>query len=88
MSERTELTTSADTTPQWGAAETVKRGWRASPELRRGALGTVLLAFLGTAGRLAVPILVQQAIDTYGKLDAQRTGAAAPALPLSAWWWD
>jgi ATP-binding cassette, subfamily B, bacterial len=52
-----------DSTPAWGAFETVKRGWRASPELRRGGLGTVLLAFLGTGGRLSVPILVQQAID-------------------------
>jgi putative ABC transport system ATP-binding protein len=62
MSE-SAITPSADATPQWGAAETIKRGWKASPELRRGALGTVVLAFLGTAGRLAVPILVQQAID-------------------------
>jgi ATP-binding cassette subfamily B protein len=52
-----------DSTPAWGAFETIKRGWRASPELRRGGLGTVLLAFLGTGGRLSVPILVQQAID-------------------------
>jgi ATP-binding cassette, subfamily B, bacterial len=52
-----------DRTPVWGAFETVKRGWRASPELRRGAIWTVLLAFVGTGGRLAVPILMQQAID-------------------------
>jgi putative ABC transport system ATP-binding protein len=56
-------TPTSDGTPQWGALETMKRGWRASPELRRGAGVTVLLAFLGTGGRLAVPILVQQAID-------------------------
>jgi ATP-binding cassette, subfamily B, bacterial len=52
-----------DPTPVWGAFETVMRGWRASPELRRGAIWTVLLAFVGTGGRLAVPILMQQAID-------------------------
>ena len=52
-----------DGTPLWGAAETVRRGWRASPELRRGAALTVVLAFIGTGGRLAVPILIQQAID-------------------------
>ena len=52
-----------DGTPLWGAAETVRRGWRASPELRRGAGLTVVLAFIGTGGRLAVPILIQQAID-------------------------
>ena len=54
---------SGDGTPLWGAAETVRRGWRASPELRRGAGLTVVLAFIGTGGRLAVPILIQQAID-------------------------
>jgi putative ABC transport system ATP-binding protein len=47
----------------WGAWETVRRGWAASPELRRGAVGTLLLAFVGTAGRLVIPILVQQSID-------------------------
>ena len=41
----------------------MRRGWRASPELRRGAGLTVVLAFIGTGGRLAVPILIQQAID-------------------------
>ncbi len=63
MSAAPDRIEGADGTPMWGAAETVRRGWRASPELRRGALGTVLLAFVGTGGRLAVPILVQQAID-------------------------
>lgn len=53
----------SDGTPLWGAAETARRGWRASPELRRGAGLTVVLAFIGTGGRLAVPILIQQAID-------------------------
>ena len=67
-----EVRLDEDRTPLWGAFETVKRGWRASPELRRGALGTVLLAFLGTGGRLAVPILIQQAVDkgfVNGKVD-------------------
>jgi ATP-binding cassette subfamily B protein len=59
----TATVVASDGTPLWGAAETVRRGWHASPELRRGALITVLLAFVGTAGRLAIPILVQQAID-------------------------
>ncbi len=66
----TEAQVAADGTPLWGASETVRRGWRASPELRRGALLTVLLAFVGTGGRLAVPILIQQSIDT-GYVDGQ-----------------
>ncbi len=28
------------------------------------------------------------ATDNYGKLSAERTGAAAKELPLEAWWWD
>jgi putative ABC transport system ATP-binding protein len=47
----------------WGAVETLRRGWRASPELRQGAGLTLVLAMIGAGGRLVVPILVQQAID-------------------------
>jgi putative ABC transport system ATP-binding protein len=48
---------------QAGAWETLKNGWRHSPELRHGAVVTVLLALVGASGRLVTPILVQQAID-------------------------
>lgn len=51
------------TTPAWGALETLRRGWRASPELRRGFGFTVALALVGAAGRVTVPVLIQQAID-------------------------
>jgi ATP-binding cassette, subfamily B, bacterial len=47
----------------WGAVETLRRGWRACPELRQGAGLTLVLAMIGAGGRLVVPILVQQAID-------------------------
>ena len=47
----------------WGALDTLRRGWRASPELRHGAVGTLLLAFVGAGGRIIVPILIQQSID-------------------------
>jgi ATP-binding cassette, subfamily B, bacterial len=47
----------------WGAVETLRRGWRSSPELRQGALLTLALAMVGAGGRLVVPILVQQSID-------------------------
>jgi putative ABC transport system ATP-binding protein len=46
-----------------GALETVRRGWRASPELREGALLTLVLAMIGAGGRVVVPILIQQTID-------------------------
>jgi len=54
---------SRTSTPEWGALETLKRGWRDAPELRRGFAGTVVLALIGAVGRIAVPVLVQQSID-------------------------
>jgi putative ABC transport system ATP-binding protein len=41
----------------------LKRGWAASPELRKGAGITVLLALLGAAGQSVLPILIQQILD-------------------------
>ncbi len=46
------------------AVETVKRGLRLSPELRRGLGITLLLALVATAGRVIVPVAVQQVIDS------------------------
>ena len=45
------------------AVETIGRGVRAAPALRTGFGVTLLLAMVGAGGRIAVPILVQQAID-------------------------
>jgi putative ABC transport system ATP-binding protein len=45
------------------AWETIKRGAEISPELKEGIWGTTLLALLGTAGRVVVPIAVQQTLD-------------------------
>ncbi|BCJ45475.1 multidrug ABC transporter ATP-binding protein [Actinoplanes ianthinogenes] len=42
---------------------TIKRGLALSPELRTGLGGTIVLAVLQMAGRVAVPIAVQQGID-------------------------
>lgn len=46
-----------------GAMQVVRRGMRATPELRRGAGVTILCALLGGAGRVAIPVLVQQVLD-------------------------
>ncbi len=46
-----------------GALATVRRGIALSPELRVGLGGTLILAIIATAGRLVVPIAVQQVID-------------------------
>ncbi|HEX7716839.1 MAG TPA: hypothetical protein VF416_06090, partial [Marmoricola sp.] len=44
------------------AWQTIKRGAEISPELTEGIRLTVLLAFLGTAGRVVVPIAIQQTL--------------------------
>ena len=46
-----------------GAFRLLKRGLRETPELRAGIVFTLGLAFAMTAGRVLVPILVQQILD-------------------------
>ncbi|GAA3976893.1 ABC transporter ATP-binding protein [Actinomadura viridis] len=46
-----------------GAFSTLRRGLRLSPEFRAGLAGTLLLALVATAGRIVVPVAVQQTID-------------------------
>ena len=58
------MTGSATTrTEQTGAWTTLRRGLRLSPELRVGLAVTLLLALVATAGRVIVPITVQQVVD-------------------------
>src|SRR3712207_7072955 len=46
-----------------GTFATLRRGLRMMPEFRRGLPLTFLLALIATAGRVVVPIAVQQVID-------------------------
>ncbi len=46
-----------------GAFATLAHGLRLTPELRAGLGGTLALALLATAGRIVVPVAVQQTID-------------------------
>ena len=46
-----------------GTLATVRRGLALSPELRPGLAGTIALALVQMAGRVAVPIAIQQGID-------------------------
>lgn len=46
-----------------GALSVLRRGLAVTPELRQGLLLTVLLAVLTAAGKLALPILIQQVLD-------------------------
>jgi len=50
-------------TAERSALETFRRGLNLSPEFRRGLAGTLALAVLATAGRVIIPIAVQQVID-------------------------
>ncbi|WP_204296449.1 ABC transporter ATP-binding protein [Actinoplanes campanulatus] len=46
-----------------GTLGTLRRGLALSPELRTGLAGTIALAVLQMAGRVSVPVAVQQCID-------------------------
>ncbi|MUL40797.1 ABC transporter ATP-binding protein [Streptomonospora sp. PA3] len=46
-----------------GAIATIRRGLRLSPEFARGLWLTLLLAVVATAGKVIVPIAIQQIID-------------------------
>ena len=52
-----------DHTISQGAIATIGAGVQVAPSLRRGIGLTVFLALVGAAGRVVVPILLQQAID-------------------------
>lgn len=43
---------------------TVRAGLRAAPALRSGLVLTLVLALVGASGRIVIPVLVQQAIDS------------------------
>lgn len=63
MSEQGAAGTTVDSGEDISAWQTLKRGVEISPELKVGFWGTVTLALLGTAGRVVVPIAVQQTLD-------------------------
>ncbi|MCZ2828254.1 ABC transporter ATP-binding protein [Modestobacter sp. VKM Ac-2986] len=46
-----------------GALQTLRRGLRMMPEFRQGLPATFALALIATAGRVVVPIAVQQTLD-------------------------
>lgn len=63
MSDTAPAGTAVDSGEDISAWKTLKRGVEVSPELKEGFWGTVTLALLGTAGRVVVPIAVQQTLD-------------------------
>jgi ATP-binding cassette, subfamily B, bacterial len=68
-----------------GAVEVLRRGLAVTPELRQGIALTVVMAVVTAAGKLAVPVLIQQILDR-GVLDDEgfRPGFVLPACALTA----
>ena len=64
MTAVADTSTKAEIEARRGALSTIRRGLSLSPELRRGLAGTVVIAVLATAGRVVVPITIQQIIDS------------------------
>ena len=60
-----------------GAWSTIKRGLSLSPELRKGLGGTLVIALVATAGRIVVPIAIQQILDRGFDVYADRFGGAS-----------
>ncbi len=78
-------------TERRGALQTVKRGIELSPVLRIGLPVTLLLGFVATAGRIIVPVAIQQVLDrglTAGGTDltfvVQMTVVALVAVAITA----
>jgi ATP-binding cassette, subfamily B, bacterial len=63
------------------ALRLLRRGLAASPELRKGAVVTLLLALVAGGGRVVIPVLVQQILDHHIAVGQVRL---AGVLPLAA----
>lgn len=75
MAEATRL----DHGDEAGALATLRQGLRVSPELAQGWWITALLALTMTAGRIVIPIAVQQTIDK------GLSGTGGPDMSYVAW---
>lgn len=72
-------------TSDLGTWQTLRRGLQVSPQLVDGLAVTLLLAVLAAAGRVVVPIAVQQTIDTVVLAPGgPATGRLAPLVALAA----
>lgn len=69
--------------PDVKAWETVKRGLLLSPELRLGLIVTLILALVATAGRVIIPVAIQQVLDGGLTETGVDMGSVARMLGLS-----
>jgi ATP-binding cassette subfamily B protein len=68
-----------------GAVEVLRRGLAATPELRQGITLTLVMAVVTAAGKLAVPVLIQQILDRGVLGDSGfRPGFVYPACAVTA----
>ncbi len=63
-STMTRTTMEEEVAARAGAMRTIRRGLALSPGLRRGLPGTILLALVATAGKVIIPIVIQQVLDS------------------------
>ncbi len=80
-------TAAGETTAERGSFATLAHGLRLAPEFRAGLGVTLLLAVLSTAGRVVVPLAVQQTIDhglnrAHPDLGLVRTACALAAVAV------
>lgn len=64
MTTTANKTHTSDDLQAEGAWNTFRRGLSLSPELRRGLPGTIAIALFATAGRVIVPVAIQQIVDS------------------------
>jgi len=76
--------TTVDTTVERGSFAVLAHGLRLAPEFRAGLRTTLLLALLSTAGRIVVPVAVQQTIDHGLKADHPDLRLVQVACSLAA----
>lgn len=74
---RTEAEELVPSHEQASAGETIRRGLALSPELRVGLGVTMVLAVVATAGRVVVPILIQQVLSRGFDVDADTVDMGA-----------
>ena len=67
-----------------GALAVLRRGVAATPELRQGIFFTALMALATAAGKLAVPVLIQQILDRGATGRGFRPEFVYPACALTA----
>ncbi|MBC7678970.1 MAG: ABC transporter ATP-binding protein [Pseudorhodobacter sp.] len=76
--------TTVDTTVERGSFAVLAHGLRLAPEFRAGLRTTLLLALLSAAGRIVVPVAVQQTIDHGLKADHPDLRLVQVACSLAA----